>query len=344
MDRRTLLALPLAAASASAWSGSAAATTALHTEEFKVATRDPGIQIYLRNKRPESGGRFDPRRTLLLVHGLTYAGSAVFDLPLGGESWMDFIASRGFDIWCVDIRGYGRSTRPAQMAEPATANPPLLDAATATRDLEDAVSFILAHRGLSRVSLLAWSWGTVLAARFAGERPERVERLALYAPVWLWQGPGPSPAAPSGAWRGVTQVAARSGWLGQAPEAHRDGLLPVGWFDQWAASVWATDPEGARMDPPVLRVPNGPLAEVAANWAAGRPPFDPSRISAPTLLVVGEWDRTTPPAQATALLPLLTRTPVRRLAVLPEGTHSFFLERNRRMLFATVQAFLEASE
>ena len=94
----------------------------------------------------------------------------------------------------------------------------------------------------------------------------------------------------------------------------------------------------------MLRVPNGPLTEVTTNWAAGRAPFDPSRIAAPTLLVVGEWDRTTPEAQAKALLPLLTEASSRRLTVLPEGTHSFFLERNRNALFMTVQAFLEATE
>lgn len=342
MNRRTLLAVPLFAAAAAPANISAAAS--LRTEEFRVRTRDPGIEIYLRNKRPEAEMRPRPERTVLFVHGLTFAASAVFDLPLGGESWMEFIASRGFDVWCVDIRGYGRSTRHPEMAQPAAANPPLLDAATATGDLADAVDFILAHRGLPRLSILAWSWGSVLAARFAGERPDHVQRLALYAPVWQWQGPGPAPSAPPGAWRGVTQPAARAGWLGQAPEAHRAALLPAGWFEQWAASVWATDPEGARMDPPLLRVPNGPLAEVTANWAAGRPPFDPSRITAPMLLVVGEWDRTTPPAQAMALFPLLTSAPDRRLVVLPEGTHSFFLERNRGMLFRAVQAFLDVAE
>ncbi len=342
MHRRTVFALPLLSVAVA--SGRSEAATGLRTEEFKVRTRDPDVEIYLRNKRAEAAMNPGPERTLLFIHGVTFASSAVFDLPLGGESWMDFIASRGFDVWCMDIRGYGRSTRLPEMAQPAAANPPVLDAATATGDLADAVDFILARRGIPRLSILAWSWGTVLAARFAGENPERVGRLALYAPVWLWQGPGPSPSAPPGAWRGVTQAAARAGWLGQAPEAHREALIPSGWFEQWAASVWATDPEGARMDPPLLRVPNGPLAEVTANWAAARPPFDPSRIAAPTLLVVGEWDRTTPPAQALALFPLLTNAADRRLVVLSEGTHSLFLERKRGALFRTVQAFLETPE
>lgn len=95
------------------------------------------------------------------------------------------------------------------------------------------------------------------------------------------------------------------------------------------------------MDPPVLRVPNGPLVEVAENWKAGRPFFDPAAILAPTQLVVAEWDRTTPPNQALALFAQLTKSRSKRLVVLPEGTHSIFLERNRNALFTTVQAFLE---
>ena len=342
MNRRPFLFFPL---STLAFTSCAISTaTQFQTAEFRIPTRDQGIQIYLRNKRLRGSTHFRPDRTVLFVHGLTFASSAVFDLPLDGESWMEFIASRDFDVWCVDIRGYGQSTRPQAMAQPATANPPILDAATATNDLADAVEFILALRKLPQLSILAWSWGTVLAARFAAERPERLARLALYAPVWMWQGPGPSPSAPPGAWRGVTQAAARTSWLNQAPEAHRDTLIPAGWFEQWAASVWAADKESAQTEPPVLRVPNGPLTEVTTDWAAGRTPFDPSRIAAPTLLIVGDWDRTTPVAQAKALLPLLTKAPSRRLAVLPEGTHSYFLERNRNALFRTVQSFLEATE
>jgi pimeloyl-ACP methyl ester carboxylesterase len=254
---------------------------------------------------------------------------------------MDFIAARGFDVWSVDIRGFGRSSRPTQFSLPPGQNPPYLATATATSYLATAAAFIRERRGLPRLTILAWSWGTVLAARHASENPNLVERLVLYAPVWLWQGPDPAPSAPPGAYRSVTRKAAREGWLRAAPEAMRDTLLPAGWFDAWADSVWSTDPEGSAMEPPVLRVPNGPLVEVAENWKAGRPFFDPAEILAPTQLVVGEWDRTTPPNQALALFPQLTKSRGKRLVVLPEGTHSIFLERNRNALFTTIQTFLE---
>ena len=65
----------------------------------------------------------------------------------------------------------------------------------------------------------------------------------------------------------------------------------------------------------------------------------------PTLIVIGEWDRDTPPSMAQALFPLLVNSPGKRLVMLPEGTHTMMLEKNRLTLFRTVQAFLdEASE
>src|SRR5260221_1504727 len=52
--------------------------------------------------------------TILFVHGSSEASTPVFDLQIPGRansSAMDWFASRGFDTWCVDLEGYGRSTK-----------------------------------------------------------------------------------------------------------------------------------------------------------------------------------------------------------------------------------------
>ena len=61
----------------------------------------------------------------------------------------------------------------------------------------------------------------------------------------------------------------------------------------------------------------------------------------PTLLVVAEWDRDTPPYMAQTLFPLLTNSPGKRLVMLAEGTHTIVMERNRLKLFEAVQSFLD---
>jgi hypothetical protein len=42
----------------------------------------------------------------------------------------------------------------------------------------------------------------------------------------------------------------------------------------------------------MLRASNGVVQDSNEFWSAGKPVYDPARITAPTLLVVGEWDRT----------------------------------------------------
>lgn len=345
MQRRTLLAAPAIVAAASLGAGEAAAQAPARivTEEFMVPTPEPGIEVFLRSKRPE-GMQASPARTLLFVHGATYPAHTAFDLPLAGVSWMDYIAGRGFDVWCLDLPGYGRSTRPVAMSQPPEANPPLVRGDQAVAAIGAAAAFIRERRGVPRHVLMAWSWGCSLIARYTTDNPGVTERLVLYAPQWLREGPSPAAVGAGGqlgAYRGVTQAQARERWLNGAPEAARANLIPPGWFEHWAGVTWATDPEGMRQNPPVLRAPNGVLADSAEFWQAGRPYWDPARVTVPTLLVVGEWDRDTPPSMATTIFPLLTNSPGKRCILLGEGTHTMLMERNRGALYQAVQVFLE---
>src|SRR5687768_15064849 len=108
------------------------ATTAAQqivTEAFMIPAADPAIQLYVRNKRPQGTEKFPAERIVLFVHGATYPADTAFDLDLPGGSWMDNVARKGYDAYLVDIRGYGRSTRPAAMKAAPAENPPF--AATA---------------------------------------------------------------------------------------------------------------------------------------------------------------------------------------------------------------------
>jgi pimeloyl-ACP methyl ester carboxylesterase len=119
---------------------------------------DPGVSVYVRNKRLGSMTTFTAEKTVLFVHGATYPAETAFDLPLGGMSWMDYIAKAGYDVWLVDVRGYGRSTRPAAMDQPPQANPPFATTEEAVRDVSAAVDYILQARTVPRLNLIGWSW------------------------------------------------------------------------------------------------------------------------------------------------------------------------------------------
>jgi pimeloyl-ACP methyl ester carboxylesterase len=258
-------------------------------EEYTVAaTDDPGIRLYVRNKRPEGMTEFRADRTLLYVHGATYPAHTAFDLQLGGLSWMDFIAQRGFDVYLLDLRGYGKSTRPKVMDEPAEQNEPIVTTPVARRDVGAVVDHILQRRSLRTLNLLGWSWGATIMGSYAAEHPGKVERLVLYAPLWPLPQPPQPGAAKLGAYRAVTREAARTRWLREVPEDKKGALIPPGWFEAWADATFATDPVGAAQTPPVLRAPNGVLLDIQAWRATGQPPFNPAKITAPTLIVVAE--------------------------------------------------------
>jgi pimeloyl-ACP methyl ester carboxylesterase len=341
MHRRTLLAAPALATAASLATPAAAQAPRILTEEFMVPSGDPGIEIYLRSKRPE-GLAPSPARTLLMVHGAGFGGSVSFDLPFAGVSWMDYVAGRGFDVWTIDIRGFGRSSRPAALAQPADQGQPVARGPEAMRDLGAAIAHIRRTRGIEKLSLLGYSWSSVLVGRYTQENAAQVERLVLFAPNWLRDGASRTdPGGALGAWRAATQQQVRDSVLVQAPEDRRAALLPPGWFEHFAGVTWALDPDGVRQIPQVLRIPNGPVADGREYWNAGRPFWDPTTVRAPTLVVMGEWDRTTPPALGLSLFGQLTASAGKRLVVVAEGTHNLWMERNRGALFQAVQVFLE---
>ena len=319
-----------------------AQTPTLIDEEMKVPS-DPGIEIYVRNKRPANLTSFRPERTLVFVHGATYPAHAAFDLKLDGLSWMEYIAARGYDVYLLDLRGYGKSTRPQEMSQDPKANPPLTRGEQAIRDISAVVDFVRARRNVERVNLLGWSWGTALMATYTTQNPTKVERLALYAPSFIRQTPSlvQSGPGPLGAYRTVTREQAQQRWLTGVPEDKKAALIPAGWFDRWADETWASDPEGAKQSPSVLRAPNGVQQDSAEYWSAGKAYYDPAKITVPTLLVLAEWDRDTPTYMAQTLFPLLVNAPLKRMVTLAEGTHSIVMERNRLELFRAVQAFFD---
>ena len=117
--------------------------------------------------------------------------------------------------------------------------------------------------------------------------------------------------------------------------------LTHGGFEKWWAANLATDPDGARQSPPVLRSPNGVLKDFADTWTKEKSTYDPSSILAPTLLIVGEWDGITPPTIAQELFKKLTSAKYRRLVLLSEGSHTLSVEKNRMHLIREVQNFLD---
>lgn len=304
-----------------------------------IPAADPGIQLHVRNKRLEGRDSFPAERIVLFVHGATYPSETGFDIDLPGGSWMENVARKGYDVYFVDVRGYGRSTRPAAMDAPPAENPPFATTADAVRDVGSAVDFILKRRNIAKLNLIGWSWGTALMAGYTMNNNDKVNKLVLYAPLWTLK--APPPISGSGAYRAVTREPARQRGARGIPAQRVEEISPSAWFDQWWLGNLATDPAGAKQNPPVVRAPNGVLKDIVDYWGAGKATWEPEKIRVPTLLILAEWDQDTPLFMAQEVFARLTNAPYKRHVVIGEGTHAVALEKNRMHLINQVQSFLD---
>src|SRR4029450_9915813 len=120
--------------------------------------------------------------TILFVHGSSMASQPTFDLQVPGRpdsSAMDWFAKRGYDTWCVDMEGYGRSTKTRDNNAPI---------AYGADDCFAAATYIYTMRGQRPLLVYGISSGALRAALFTQRHPDMVARLALDAMVWTGEG------------------------------------------------------------------------------------------------------------------------------------------------------------
>src|SRR6195952_4338900 len=188
----------------------------LETKDVMIPSGEAGIELFVRNKHPAGKESYSAEKILLFVHGATYPAETAFDLPIEGVSMMDLIAARGYDVYLVDVRGYGRSARPPEMSQPPAANKPIVSTKVAAHDLGAAVDYILKKRKVARINVMGWSWGTSIAGSYTSEHNDKVSRLVLYAPQWIRTepvAPAAADAPPLGAYRLGLNESAQEPWL-----------------------------------------------------------------------------------------------------------------------------------
>lgn len=336
----------------------------MHVETHWLDSED-GLTIGLRERSAEG-----PDVAVVFVHGATYAGRPVFD-PRGATeySWLQWVAEAGGAGCAVDLRGYGDSERPSAMDAEKTETLPAR-ARDAKADVRAAIGAVT-ERFSCPIHLVATSWGTMVTGAFltASDTPTEIASVTFHAPVFE---PGstriedirPDDLPPT---RRVTRSEALSRWDDQTPTdppaAIREGTAdddPV--FDAfWGSLVSSgqgiggtdeggdtdadrsnedgndTDTEG--VDSTTIVAPNGTLADLAAA-SDGNPPYDPGAIDVPTLVVRGSLDPTSTREDALRLYDRLS-IPDDESAYteIAGGTHFLHLERRRKALYRTVDAF-----
>jgi pimeloyl-ACP methyl ester carboxylesterase len=258
--------------------------------------------------------------TILFVHGSSMASTPTFDLQIPGRpeaSAMDHFARLGYDTWCVDMEGYGRSAKD---------RPINFDIANGADDLEAATDYIMRTRGVSSFLTYGVSSGALRAALFAQRHPARVKRLALDAFVWTGRG---SPT--------LTERTKR------LPEYRAKNRRPID--RAFVRSIFERDHPGTADDEVVEAfasailalddsVPTGTYVDMCANL----PVVDPARITMPTIVMRGQYDGI---ASLEDLLDFFARlpNPDKQFAVMPGIAHASFHQKNHRIPYHILHAF-----
>lgn len=312
----------------------------IFSESFLIPSDTDGIRLHLLHKRRKGEQKFSEASTIVMMHGATYSSGSLFDTPLEGASFADALARAGFDVYAVDVRGYGGSTRPVEMLQAATLNAPAVRTDVAVRDFSSAINFVLRTNGLSQVNVIGMSWGGSVTGTYTTQNGHKVRRLGLIAPQWVSDKPLPlDPGGELNAWRIVNAGAARERWISGAPQCKRGGLIPEGGFEAWLEKTVSDEPDDALRAQQSIRASNGPIQDIRDYWATGKPFYDPADIGVPLMLIHGEWDIDVPVELAQAWFLRATGSPDKRWLEIGEATHMMVLEKNRYQIYNALISF-----
>ena len=281
-------------------------------------THKDGVRLFLWRKPPPGPGK--PAGTILFVHGSSMASQPTFDLHVPGRphsSAMEWFAARGFDTWCMDNEGYGRSDK---------SRPINCGIANGAEDLAAGTEYILRTTGARQLMVYGISSGALKAALFAQQHPERVARLALDAFVWTGEG---SPT-----------LAERRKKL---PEYQAKNRRPID--RDFVRSIFTRDHPGTADDATIEAfadailalddsVPTGTYVDMCSRL----PLVDPAGLLVPTLVMRGEYDGI---AGFDDLVEFFKRlpNPDKQLAVMAGISHASFQQKNYLTVYHLLHAF-----
>jgi pimeloyl-ACP methyl ester carboxylesterase len=310
-------------------------------EHFRIPGPREGASLFMRYL-PAERTSFRPRRPVLYVHGATFPSALSIAHRFDGVSWRDALGAAGFDVWGLDFYGFGHSDRYPEMDLPASDSAPVCVTEDAARQVEAAVRFILAHQNVNKISLISHSWGSMPAALFAGQHPDIIERLVLFAPIARRETRRSEQPPTVPAWRLVTLEEQWDRFVEDLPE-HEAPVMSRAHFEEWGQSYLDSDPESRSRGTLGVKIPLGPFSEIVKAWQ-GRLAFDPAKVLAPTAIIRGEWDRLLPDNDAHWLFDALCHAPLKCDIKLSRGTHLMHLEVMRITLWRESISFLKGDD
>lgn len=281
-------------------------------------TKKGEVNLFLWNKAPDGV----TKGTILFVHGSSMASQPTFDLQVPGRpfsSVMDWFVAQGYDTWCVDMEGYGRSDKHRDITS---------NIADGADDLTAASSYIMEKTGAQNFMVYGISSGALRAAAFAERHPERVAKLALDAYVWTGEG------APT--------LIARSKKLDQFKAMKR---RPID--KPFVYSIFNRDHPGTADDnvvdafaDAILSLDDSMPTGTYVDMCSRLPLNDPKKLTMPTIIMRGEYDGIAAMDDLLKFFALLPH-PNKQFTVMQGISHASFQQKNYMMVYQILQSFFE---
>lgn len=276
------------------------------------------VKLFLWEKRAVTPGA--PRGTILFVHGSSMASQPTFDLVVPGRddsSVMDWFARLGYDTWCVDMEGYGRSDKK---------RPINCDIANGADDLVAATDYIIKTRGVQQFMVYGISSGALRAAAFAERKPERVARLALDAYVWTGKG-SPTLAERAKKLPEFSKINRRPidrAFVHSIFNRDHPGCAEEKVIEAFADAILALDDS----------VPTGTYVDMCSRL----PVNDPAKLTMPVIIMRGEFDGIASFEDLVEFFKLLPN-PDKQFTVMAGISHASFQQINYRMVYHILYSF-----
>ena len=289
-----------------------------HWVKRQVGTES--IDLFMWRKLVPSMVKKSSKGTILFVHGSSMAGTPVFDLQVPGKpqySTMDHFAKLGYDTWCLDNEGYGRSSKSRNIN---------FDISNGADDLAAVSQYILAQTGGKPLMLYGLSSGALKAALFTERFPERVSRIALDAFVWTGEG-SPTLAkrrARIGEWSGTTRRGIDQAMIESIFTRDHPGTADADVVNAFAQAILKLD----------TSVPTGSYVDMSINL----PVCQPDKMPVPVMIMRGQFDGI---ASFKDLLNYFEKlpNPDKRFVVMPGIAHSSLHEKNLSIVHNVLESF-----
>lgn len=304
--------------------------------------------IFIRQVKLKDNHQPANHEPLLLIHGARVAGIGSFDLPVKGGSLAEDLALAGFDIYIIDLRGYGKSSRPKEMLNAPNESKPLVRTPAAIADINSAVKQILKWTHAQKVNMLGWATGGHWAAAYAEQYNDNVKKLiiynSLYGAIDNHQLLGKGSVFEDkqhleefnhdiGGYQLNTRESLFTAWDSSIPldnkELWRDPLVA----NAYAEEAINSDPQSFSHLPPQFRSPTGAMAD-SFELAIGKKQWQAKHLTMPILVIFSQNDFWSRKADAVAIV---NEAQQAQLVEIPNGTHFAHLDRNKygRSLFTS---------